>query len=419
MKRFLAPVILISLCGFAFAQSTYTVLYNFGAYTGDGAEPAGGLLSDAAGNLYGVTASGGAYCASQGGCGTVYELSPANGGIWTETILYNFCPTEDPPFCLDGSVPFAGLVADRSGNLYGTTLFSGTSASGVVYRLSPPTSKGGTWTETVLWNFALNKKNNGYGPGDGKLNIDAVGNIYGTTTAGGAKNKGIVFELSPVGDGTYIFSILHSFSGPDGADPQYGVAIDSAGNLYGTTEEGGKSNANCIGQCGLVYKLSQFNGTWKETVLYGFNGTNGANPISPISIDVAGNLFGTFYDAGEDGTCDSVSCGGVFKLVPKVGGGGKAYTFLFDGQNGGAPQTGVLVPPPSDVLYGTTTNGPGNVFSIRGKTETVLYQFCSLPNCTDGSFPAFGTLIEHAGVLYGAAELHGLYGFGVVYSITK
>ena len=91
MKRFLAPVILICLCGSAFAQSTYTVLYNFNAYPGDGAGPAGGLTVDASGNLYGVTNGGGAYCASQGGCGTVYELSPSAGGTWTETILYSFC----------------------------------------------------------------------------------------------------------------------------------------------------------------------------------------------------------------------------------------------------------------------------------------------------------------------------------------
>ena len=418
MRRLLALLVLAYGCNSVMAQSSYVVLYNFGQFSGDGVGPGGGLVSDALGNLYGITIGGGAYCQSIGGCGTAYKLSPSAGGSWTETILYNFCTTGNPATCPDGSVPDAGLVMDKSGNLYGTTGSGGGSESGVVFRLSPPQGGAGSWTETVLWNFALNEKNNGYRPGFGKLNVDTVGNLYGTTQSGGAKNKGIVFELSPVGDGTYAFSILHSFSGPDGADPQYGVAIDNAGNLYGTTEEGGKSNTNCSGQCGLVYELSLSSGKWKETVLYEFDGVKGGNPVSPISIDSTGSLYGTLISGGN-GTCTFGGCGGVFKLVPKTGGGGNAYIFLFNGQNGGSPMGGVLVQPLGNMLYGTTTNGAGNVFSMRGKTETVLYKFCSQPNCADGRMPATGTLIEHVGVAYGATLSGGLNNGGVVYGLTK
>lgn len=424
MTRLLTLVILVYACNLALAQPVEAVLFNFGGYPGDGLNPTGGLTSDAVGNLYGVTTGGGAFCQNQGGCGTVYELSPSAGGNWMETILYSFCVTENPPFCPDGSIPSAGLLMDRSGNLYGTTQFSGSAGHGVVFRLSPPPGKLGSWTETVLWNFASNKKNNGWAPGFGKLNMDASGDIYGTTQAGGGKNEGIVFELSPEGDGTYTFSIVHSFSGPDGAVPEYGVAIDGSGNLYGTTQEGGPKNPNCTGGaggCGIVYKLTQSSGKWTGAILFKFTGgTNGSNPVSPISLDQAGNLYGTFSSGGLAGGCAAVGCGGVFKLVARAGGGDTEYMFEFNGQNGGTPMGGVLVRPSGNVLYGTTTNGAGNVFSLRGKTETVLYNFCSLTNCADGRMPAAGTLIERSGILYGVTVTGGLYNnSGVAYSLAK
>src|SRR5580698_3879886 len=125
--------ILVCLSDLAIAQSTETVLYAFGAYPSDGITQVGGLLSDPAGNLYGVTSGGGQYCAGQGGCGTVYELSPSAGGVWTETILYDFCAADDPPACPDGDNPGAGLIRDLSGNLYGTTYGGGAHAYGTVF----------------------------------------------------------------------------------------------------------------------------------------------------------------------------------------------------------------------------------------------------------------------------------------------
>ena len=419
MRLQLASLVLACLCGAAFAQSTYTVLYNFGAYSSDGLSPSGGLLTDAAGNFYGITIGGGAFCQSIYGCGTVYELS-SSGGAWTDTVLYSFCSTGNPDTCPDGSYPIAGLLADKAGNFYGTTTGGGSSNQGVVFRLSPPQQSGGAWTQTVLWTFGSGK-NNGTFPSYGKLNMDNAGNIYGTTSGGGNKNLGIVYELSPAGNSTYTFSVLHSFSGPDGGGPEYGVAIDGSGNLYGTTEVGGPSNPACTfgaGGCGVVYELSQTGGKWKETVLYRFKGgSSGWAPVSPIYFDQAGNLYGTFSNGGQLGNCPPAYCGGVFKLVREAG-GGKAYTFSFDGQNGGTPLGGVL--PVSDSLsFGTSTAQRGNIFQILGKTETVLYTFCSQPGCTDGWSPGYGTVMRRGNGLYGVAMKGGVNNSGVLYSLTQ
>jgi uncharacterized repeat protein (TIGR03803 family) len=269
----------------------------------------------------------------------------------------------------------------------------------------------------VLWNFAPKDKHNGAIPAYGKLNIDAANNLYGTTSEGGAKNQGTVFELVPVGDGTYNFSLLHSFAGTDGSGPQYGVAIDESGNLYGTTQTGGPANA------GVVYELSQSEGSWKGKVLYHFNGTTGGSPISALTFDKAGNLYGTFADGGE-GQCGygDALCGGVFKLSPGIGGAqGKAYFYLFAGSSsGGNPFAGVIIDEQTGSLIGTTSDGgPGNIFSLKGRTETVLYNFCSAPGCTDGRVPSFGDIVLRSGQIYGAVLSGGQYNAGGVYSLPK
>ena len=423
MKKSVTSAVLFAMtlmcCAIAVGQASEKVLYSFGAFPEDGIFPSGGLTLDPAGNIYGVTAEGGKYCMENGGCGTVYELSPSQGGGWTETILYNFCTTGNPSTCPDGWGSLAGLFLDQQGNLYGTAGGGGSNGLGVVFKLSPPTGGGNNWTETVLWNFGCNK-DNGCLPRYGKLNMDAAGNIYGATSAGGKKNAGIVFQLKPVGDGTYSFSILHSFSGPDGAQPQYGVAIDNSGALYGATIAGGKSSPNCNsgpGTCGVVYKLTQSNGVWTESVLYKLNGITEWYPVTPISIDQDGNLYGTFMEGGGGGCFGG--CGGIFKLIPSLG---KKQLFYFNGAPGeGGPKGGVLVAKDGSLIGVASDNGahPGDVFRVKGKTEEVLYKFCSLPNCTDGSTPLWGTPAERSGVLYGTTSLGGDNNLGVVYTLTK
>jgi uncharacterized repeat protein (TIGR03803 family) len=405
----------VMFCAFSSAQSTESVLYSFGGAP-DGGYPSGGLLFDAPGNVYGTTVLGGNHCLSQQGCGTVYELSPSLDG-YSETILYSFCTTDDPYTCPDGAEPWGGLVSDSSGNLYGATSLGGR-GYGTVFELSPPIVQGGAWTESVLWEFG-NTKGDGRGPFQGKLNWDTAGNLYGTTSAGGAYRRGTVFELSPKPGGGWAEAVLFSFSGADGADPFYGVAIDAAGNLYGTTNGGGikSSHSYCQDGCGTVFELMPSANGWTEQLLYRPTGAGGARPNSNISADASGNLYGTLEYGGDQGQCYAQSgCGGVFKLVPKAGGGGTRYSFLFNGQNGGNPWAGVLVD--GDAVFGTTSWGD-NVFEIKGRTESVLYQFCSQPNCTDGTEPLAGALVSRDGVLYGVTAAGGEFNNGVVYSVTK
>ena len=203
------------------AGGTWTekVLYSFSGGT-DGDQPAAGLIFDAAGNLYGTT-----YVGGTSDNGTVFELTPAGGGTWTERVLYNFNGT-------GGAIPQAGLIFDAAGNLYGTTFAGGTYNLGTVFELTP--AGGGTWTEQVLHNFG--NGTDGGGPWAGLI-FDAAGNLYGTTRYGGSYGGGTVFRLNAQGE-----TLLYSFSGADGANPIAGLVLDAAGNLYGTTYLGGASS---------------------------------------------------------------------------------------------------------------------------------------------------------------------------------
>jgi len=236
---------------------------------------------DSAGNLYGTTLEGGAH-----GYGAVYELSPPTGGQtrWTETVLFSFDG-------YNGGRPSGDLLADRAGNLYGTTLGGGGSV-GVAFELSPPATGQITWTETVLVYF---DGANGFAP-MGSLIADGAGNLYGTTQSGGANSAGVAFELSPPAAGQTVWTetVLLSFSG---FGPEAGLVADGEGNLYGTMTYGGAYSD------GTVYELSPpaaGQTAWAETVLFSFNGTNGERPIAGLIADGAGNLYGTTWYGGAN-----------------------------------------------------------------------------------------------------------------------
>jgi uncharacterized repeat protein (TIGR03803 family) len=219
--------------------TTYTVLYSFCRLPScsDGRTPEAGLIADSAGNLYGTTTGGGVSTSLCAGCGTVFKLSP--GG--TETVLHAFTGGSD------GGLPMAGLIADSSGNLYGTTAHGGAAGQGVVFKLAP----GGS--ETVLHSFT-GSDGATLQPG---LVADSSGNLYGMTTQGGASGQGVVFKLAPAG----TFRLLYSFCGlglpcSDGAQPFAGLFADSSGNLYGTTIGGGSGTACQGSPCGVVFKLT-------------------------------------------------------------------------------------------------------------------------------------------------------------------
>jgi uncharacterized repeat protein (TIGR03803 family) len=290
---------------------TQTILYNFAGGT-DGSSPFG-LAIDSAGNLYGSTAYGGSLSCYVIGCGTVYKLSPS-GSSWTETILYRFNDTSRGVF--SGSP----LVLDSHGNLYGTTGGGGDPATcngsgcGVVFKLS--NGSNGKWNESVLYRFQGGAS--GFAP-TGALTLDSRGHIFGALQAGGnfsaacgPNGCGVIFELVNTAHG-WREGVVHTFNGNDGSEPNGSLALDAAGNLYGSTRSGGPR------LYGTAFQLSHTGGAWKESALHVFTGgLDGDTPTSGLVLDHAGNLFGTTAFSNSAGCGDS-SCGQVFELSRSSG----------------------------------------------------------------------------------------------------
>jgi uncharacterized repeat protein (TIGR03803 family) len=269
---------------------TEKVLHDFIDNGTDGFHPAASLILDHAGNLYGTTWGGG---------GTVFELTPASGGNWTETILHAFGTGTD------GGAPEASLIFDASGNLYGTTEFGGAYNGGTVFELTP--TSGGSWTEAILHDF-IPYGTDGYYPG-GNVVFDAVGSLYGTTyNGGGTYNGGTVFKLTPTGAGGWTETLLHIFGrGVDGANPIAGVIFDASGNLFGTAIDGGPY------RWGTVFKLTpSASGVWTETLVHSFgHGTDGAQPYGGLIFGTGGTLYGTTALGGPN-----AGGGTVFEITP-------------------------------------------------------------------------------------------------------
>ncbi len=374
----------------------------------------GNLTMDAAGNLYGTTYKGGTtFCQGLGvGCGFVWKLAPNTN---TVNLLHQFKGG-------DGGNPVAGVVFDAAGNLYGTTVSGGAQNGGTVFKLAR--NADGTWTDTVLYNFTNGA--DGSGPAC-TLVLDAAGSLYGTTLGGGAHGKGTVFKLVPNRDGNWTESVLYSFTGPDGANPDAGLTFDAAGNLYGTTYYGGGSAA-CTNGCGVVFKLAPNpDGTWTESVLHSFTGgADGAVPPASLIFDAAGNLYGTTFHGGC--TACTNGCGVVFELAPESDGTwteSVLHSFT-GGADGSYPEAG-LVFDAAGSLYGTAANGGskstvctntgcGVVFKVTptssGWSETVLRTFLGL-----AKLPTAPVIFDPAGNLYGTTT-EGSANYGVVFEIT-
>ncbi len=255
------------------------MLYSF-AGGQDGAYPFSGVIFDQAGNLYSTTFSGGT-----AGEGTVFELTPNQDGSWTESVLHSFSGG-------DGSNSVSSVILDTAGSLYGTTTSGGAADDGTVFKLTP--NGDGSWTESVLHSFK-GGTDGIYPTAHGSLIFDAAGNLYGATADGGqgscgvwAPGCGTIFELTPNSDGSWTENVLYRFSGKDGANPDPTLIFDNSGNLYGTTEWGGKvSCTNHYAGCGVVFELTpNANGSWKESVLHRFNGKDAGLPEAELP-DVA------------------------------------------------------------------------------------------------------------------------------------
>ena len=380
---------------------TYTVLHTFNG-GGDGAAPNAGLTIDKAGNFYGT-----AYEAGIAGHGVVFKLTNKNGN-WVFSPLYSFLGGSD------GAAPTARVVFGPDGTLFGTNTNQGCGNNGTVFNLKPPASACKAalcpWNETVLYCFTQP----GAQPGYGDLAFDASGNIYGTTLEGGDFSLGTVFMLAHSGGG-WTESILHSFGGgTDGRVPYSGVIFDSAGNLYGTTSEGGGLSR------GIVYQLAFSGGGWTENIIHDFqNEDDGGNPYGGLVADHAGNFYGSSSTGGlNDG-------GTVFGLVSS-GGSRTLHTIAALTQDS-LPEATLAIDAAGN-LYGTTFAGGdlhrGSVYKLTpsgtGWTLTVLYSFT---NKDDGGYPVGGVTLDANGNLYGTTTYGGSgacnRGCGVIWKITQ
>ncbi len=343
------------------AAGEESVIYNFQGGE-DGADPVSALIVDKQGALYGTSDTGGGYGCYGPGCGTVFKLTPNQGG-WTESVLYRFQGGSD------GGSPVAGLLMTKSGALLGTT-YGGGSGGGVIFELTP---SGSTYSEKVLHEFSGSP--DGLNPA-GALVTDANGNLYGTTSAGGAttcpsqsglSGCGTVFELKP-SSSEYSYSAIYTFKGgTDGIQPWGTLLSGARGALYGLTVVGGAKNK------GTAFELAPKGSRYRETARYSFGGIDGAFPSdsSGLVADGNGNLYGTTANGGG-AHCQKRydGCGTVFTLSPS----GKSFTervlYAFGGSranDGSRPSGGVLIDRHRNLL-GTTFMGgssrAGTVFSV-------------------------------------------------------
>jgi len=393
----IAIVLVLAPAGTRSAQAqTFTVLHTFTG-GGDGAHPYSTPMPDAAGNLYDTTTLGGpGNCTPPYECGTVFKLSRKNSG-WVLQTLYTFDPTTGT----DGYAPLGQLARDRGGILYGTTQSGGPKGDGTVFQLRPaatrPVAVTAPWMETRIQDF---DSSDGELP-EGDLLLDAAGNLYGTTCFGGANGLGTVFKLTP-SDGAWGLSVLHSFTGGyDGGCPKSGVVLDAGGNVYGTAYDGGTHDEGLVyqvtpsgsltvlysftngsdgslptagltfdssgnlygatafggsGGSGVVFELSPSDNGWTYSEIYPLPG-GGWGPYERLVMDASGNLYGTMYKSGSSGY------GVVFKLTPSNGSWTYAPLHIFTGGDDGAYPSGLVLDSAGN-LYGVASYGGTSNYGV-------------------------------------------------------
>jgi uncharacterized repeat protein (TIGR03803 family) len=322
-----------------------------------------------------------------------------------ETTLYSFTGGND------GSFPHAGVIADDKGNFYGVTSSGGANHSGVIFELSPPAKGDTTWTQTTLYSFTGG--NDGSNP-QAALMMDAKGDLYGTTYSGGATGNGVVFELAQhKHKGTWTYHTLWGFSGGnDGGVPAGSLTMDNAGNLYGTTTQGG------TGVVGTVFELSPSGKKWSESVLYNFTGNNdGGEPMGNVLLGKDGNLYGTTAGYGQ------FNYGVVYKLTAQSGGNwGFSVLHAFQGGSDGEVPRDGLIQDANGTLYGATAGfsaSYGNVFQLDtdGGNYNVIYSIIGGQGFT-GNGPWQTVSLGADGTIYGTTYADGASSFGEVFQLT-
>ena len=418
LRRSLAAFILCSIAAGAspaVAAPKLDLLYSFCSTSGcpDGDQPYGGVTLLSSGEMVGTTGFGGKY-----GDGTVFSLDRRKGA-WQIHSLKSFCVGK-PPSCQPYQGPIVTLVADTSGNLYGSTYFGGKYSNGAVFELE---AKGGhKYALHYLYSF---NGTDGYGPWElsyagqsAGQRYDGTSPLYGTTIAG-TGGAGIVFSLTPNG-GQWDFATLYNFcsagSCSDGGLPRGGVIVDPAsGTLYGTTSYYGDNSA------GTIFALANSGGTWNYTLLYTFcseaDCDDGNAPFAGLAEDATGNLYGTTYFGGaqDDGVVFEFTAGGKLNVL-------HAFCSEAGCTDGSLPAAAVTLDSAGDV-FGTAGRGGnenyGTLFRIAGGKFKTMYSFCSLAGCADGGYP-YGTLaLDASGNVYGTTQYGGAHALGEVYELKQ
>jgi uncharacterized repeat protein (TIGR03803 family) len=401
------------------AAAAQATIYSF-TIGADGGHPRSGLIMDGTGALYGTTAAGGnrTVCFQAPGCGVVFRLVPPTGqSAAVETAIYTFSGGSD------GTTPVGGLLMDKAGSLYGTTSQGGAGGYGVVFKLTPPGSGDGAWTETTLFSFAGGKDG---GTPLGSLVADASGALYGTTQNGGAGGFGVVFRLTPGKNGSWTDRVLHHFRGSrDGGAPVAGLVMDEAGTLYGSTPGYGMYDF------GVAFALSPIDAgakRWKETVLHAFtNGGDGSYPMGSFLLAKDGGLFGTTSNMGTN----AAGVGTVFKLTRPDSGKTRWHAHVLFDFNGflstASHPVGQLAIDRAGALYGTSVAGGNGQMGVLFKLEntagdgpwTESEPDMFYGNGSDGAQPMGGVTVDKAGTLFGTTYIGGAYRYGAVFEVTQ
>jgi len=439
LGRTLALAAALSLCAAPEAASQYKVLHNFTGGPPDGVGTTAGVVLDQMGNLYGASGSGGPG-SCPGGCGVVWELTPRPLGDWNFDTVYDFQGKND------GDYANRNVILDTLGNLYGTTFGGGAHHAGTAFELTPGS---GAWTLNTLFAFCPKPGCSDQGGSESGLTRDNLGNLYGT------KIDAVYELTQESSSWKEVMLHRFCAKGPpcnDGSGPYASLILDATGNLYATTSYGG---TGCGGDgCGTVYELSpDSGGKWRETILHRFDNIGG-DGVSPggaaLLMDSAGNLYGTTEAGGAYTGCAGVSdrprsgpvglavaarpsplvsegnCGTVFKLTRARCGRWKERILhnFAPGAGGYLPGAGVVMDK-SGNLYGTTdgggnASGCGVLYKLAPTAKdkwkySVLHTF---GNGYDGCLPSGNLAIDSNGNLYGGTIFGGTYGYGVVFELT-
>jgi len=411
-QRHAALIILFMLLAILASAQTFTVIHTFTG-SADGGYPYAGLVVDQSGNLYGTANVGGrGTCPPQNiGCGTVFKMAKTKSG-WTFQRLYAFRGGND------GQGPYGPVTLRPDGSLYGSTVDGGNdncpSGCGLVYVVKPPAASCETacgWTESVLYRFQGNT--DGFYP-IGAVTFDSAGNLYGTTEQGGSIGPGTVYELKPSGS-KWTESIIWNFTGnDDGGNPYNGVTLDGAGKIFGTTLAGGVNNS------GSVFELTRSGHAWTETTVHDFYGSaDGIFPLPALIVEKSGKLIGA---TAAGGTRDG---GTVYSLTPSKSGWTLKTLYDLPGPGGEPGPWAKLTMDAAGNLFGTTQGYPpakdyGTVFKLThtssGWKYTLLYHFTG---GSDGEVPYSTLVFGPNGKLYGTTQLsENGAGYGTVFEIT-